>query len=69
MGVDFREKAILERVLQAIVPPRIDKDYDQTIRMIRMEDCGLNDLATSRIVESLQFNDQSQLFYLNLSNN
>jgi len=42
-----------------MVPYKIEKGYDQTIKLIRLEDCGLNDSATFHLIESLTLNNQT----------
>jgi len=42
-GTDLSTQEVAQKVMSAIIPHKIDRDHDQTIREISIEDCNLND--------------------------
>ena len=48
--VEMRNEVTADKVIGSIIPYKIDRDHDQTIRYIRLEDCRLNDGIVERII-------------------
>jgi len=54
MGDDRFGRITAEKVIGSIIPFKIDRDHDQTIRYIRLEDCRLSDGMVDDIIRNLK---------------
>jgi hypothetical protein len=66
--IDLEDQNISSKIIQSVVPYKIDKQLDQTIREISIIDCKLTDASLSMLIEILMKNTNA-LYYLNLSTN
>ena len=64
----MEDQNISSKIIQSVVPYKIDKQLDQTIREISIIDCKLTDASLSMLIEILMKNTNA-LYYLNLSTN
>jgi hypothetical protein len=60
---------VMNFIISGIVPYKIDRDHDQTIEYIYIENCNLSDEAVQTLIEILKDTNQNFVKYLNLSSN
>lgn len=68
-NIHMESERIMNFIMSAIVPYKIDRDHDQTIKYISLENCNLNDDAIQYLIDILKDTSQNCVYYLNLSKN
>lgn len=56
-------------VISGVVPYKIDRDHDQTIKYISIENCNLSDDAVQLLIDYLKGSGQTSVYYMNFSGN
>ena len=56
--VDMKNQITSQNVIRSIIPYKVDLDHDQTIRYIRIENCGLDDDSVEMMINNLCVGEQ-----------
>lgn len=67
-GLDLQNQDVSSKVIGAVLPYKIDREHDQTIREISIVQCKLTDESLATLVTCLK-DHPNALYYLNLSQN